>query len=68
VVDYLAARREVDPDGIMLMGLSMGGYLAPRAAAHEPRLRICIANPGVVDWGRVFFRQLEGYAPQLLSL
>jgi hypothetical protein len=48
--------------------MSMGGYLAPRAAAHEPRLRICIANPGVLDWGKVFFRQLEEYAPQLITL
>ncbi len=68
VVDTLAARPEVDPQGIILMGMSMGGYLAPRAAAHEPRLRLCIANPGVVDWGRVFFRQLEEYAPHLLRL
>jgi alpha-beta hydrolase superfamily lysophospholipase len=68
VVDFLVARPEVEPNGIMLMGLSMGGYLAPRAAAHESRLRVCIANPGVVDWGRVFFRQLDEYAPQLVSL
>jgi pimeloyl-ACP methyl ester carboxylesterase len=68
VVDFLVARPEVDPGGIILMGMSMGGYLAPRAAAHEPRLRICIANPGVLDWGKVFFRQLEEYAPQLITL
>ena len=67
-VDYLLERPEVDPEAIMLMGLSMGGFLAPRAAAHEPRLRICIANPGVVDWGAVFFAQLEGYSPRLLRL
>ncbi|MBN1838346.1 MAG: alpha/beta fold hydrolase [Spirochaetales bacterium] len=67
-VDYLVGRPEVDPEAIMLMGLSMGGFLAPRAAAHEPRLRICIANPGVVDWGAVFFGQLESFSPQLLSL
>jgi pimeloyl-ACP methyl ester carboxylesterase len=68
VVDYLQSRPEVDPAGIMLMGLSMGGFLAPRAAAHEPRLRICIANPGVQDWGEVFFGQLERYSPRLLKL
>ena len=27
----------------------MGGYLAPRAAAYEPRLRAVIANEGVYD-------------------
>ena len=68
VVDYLLTRDEVDPEGIMLMGLSMGGFLAPRAAAKEHRLRICIANPGVLDWGEVFFNQLKGYSPMMLSL
>ncbi|MDY7027471.1 MAG: alpha/beta fold hydrolase, partial [Spirochaetota bacterium] len=63
VVDYLLERPEVDPEGVMLMGISMGGYLAGRAAAFEPRLRICIANPGVLDWGETFFTTLEEYSP-----
>ncbi len=67
-VDYLLSRPEVDPQGIMLMGLSMGGFLAPRAAAYEPRLRVCIANPGVQDWSEVFFAQLRRYSPRLLAL
>jgi pimeloyl-ACP methyl ester carboxylesterase len=68
VVDSLCARTDVDPQAIMLMGLSMGGFLAPRAAAHEPRLRICIANPGVLDWNAVFAGKLKEYSPRLLSL
>ncbi len=67
-VDYLLSRSDIDPDGIILMGMSMGGFLAPRAAAHEPRLRLCIANPGVVDWSAIFFGQLKEYSPQMLSL
>jgi len=67
-VDYLLARPDVDPDRIILMGISMGGFLAPRAAAHEPRLRICIANPGVIDWSAVFFERIKDYSPELLSL
>jgi len=68
VVEYLLTRPEVDPEGIMLMGLSMGGYLAGRAAAFEPRLRICIANPGVLDWGEVFMENLAGYSPEMLEM
>lgn len=68
VVDYLLARPEADPGGIMLMGLSMGGYLAGRAAAFEPRLRICIANPGVLDWGEVFMGKLAEYSPAMLKI
>ena len=38
VVDYLLARPDVDPERIVLVGLSLGGYLAPRAATAEHRL------------------------------
>lgn len=67
-VDYLLTRHDVDPHGIMEMGLSMGGYLAGRAAAKEHRLRAVIVNPGVLDWGAVFTRQLEEYSPKMLSM
>lgn len=67
-VDYLLTRPDVDSDGIILFGMSMGGFLAPRAAGHEQRLRICIANPGVIDWSAVFFHKLEEYSPRLMSL
>ena len=68
VVDFLVARSDVDPEGIMLMGASMGGYLAPRAAAYEQRLRIVIANPGVIDWSEIIFGKMEEYGPQLMAL
>ncbi|CAG7653914.1 alpha/beta hydrolase family protein [Paenibacillus allorhizosphaerae] len=47
VVDYLLTRPEVDATRIALMGISLGGYLAPRAAAFEHRLAACIANDGL---------------------
>ncbi|MBN2058376.1 MAG: alpha/beta fold hydrolase [Candidatus Saganbacteria bacterium] len=50
VVDFALTRPEVDPQRIALMGISFGGYLAPRAAAFEPRLKACIANGGVYDF------------------
>ncbi len=49
VVDWAVARPEVDPDRLVLYGISMGGYLAPRAAAYEHRLRVVVANEGVYD-------------------
>ena len=33
VVDFLLERPDVDPDRLALIGLSLGGFLAPRAAA-----------------------------------
>jgi pimeloyl-ACP methyl ester carboxylesterase len=50
VVDYVLGLPAVDPERIALLGISFGGYLAPRAAAFEHRLAACIANGGVFDF------------------
>jgi len=57
VVEYLLTRKDVDPKKIALHGESLGGYLAPRAAAFEHRLAACIADDGVYDYG---ISQLSG--------
>ena len=44
-------RPDVDADRVALLGASMGGLLAPRAAAFEHRLAACIAFDGVYDMG-----------------
>lgn len=49
VVDALVERSEVDPDRIVLQGVSQAGYWAPRAAAFEHRLAALVADPGVID-------------------
>jgi len=49
-IDHLVARPEVDADRLALLGISMGGYLAPRAAAFEHRLKACVANGGVMSF------------------
>jgi len=41
--DYLAQRKDVDLDRVGLIGLSLGGYYAPRAAAFEPRVQAVAA-------------------------
>lgn len=51
VIDFAVELEGVDPSRIALMGLSFGGYLAPRAAAFEKRIKLLIADPGVLDWG-----------------
>lgn len=42
-VDYLETRPDVDSDRIGIIGASLGGYYAPRAAAFEKRLKCCVA-------------------------
>lgn len=49
VVDFALTRPEFAPTRLALLGISMGGYLVPRAAAFEHRLAAVIANPGVYD-------------------
>jgi len=49
VVNYVCTRPDVDRDNIILMGISMGGGFAVRAAAYEPRIRICVVNPGYIN-------------------
>lgn len=39
VIDWLIERPEVDPENIMLMGVSMGSYWGARAAAREKRIK-----------------------------
>jgi pimeloyl-ACP methyl ester carboxylesterase len=38
-LDVLAAREDLDMDRVGMVGQSMGGYFAPRAAVFEPRIR-----------------------------
>jgi 2,6-dihydroxypseudooxynicotine hydrolase len=45
-IDYLEGRPDVDASRVGLMGVSMGGYYAPRAAAFEPRVQAAIAVAG----------------------
>jgi len=52
VIDYAINRKEqfgIDVNRIALMGISMGGYLAARAATFEHRISACILNDGVYD-------------------
>lgn len=64
-VDYLQARPDVDPTAIGLVGWSLGGYYAPRAAAFEERLALVVAWGANHNWGEVQRRRLarEGENP-----
>ncbi|MCY1136663.1 alpha/beta fold hydrolase [Actinoplanes sp. Pm04-4] len=58
-VDWLQARDDVDPARIGVVGWSLGGYYAPRAAAFEPRFALCVAWGANHNWGAVQRRRLE---------
>jgi pimeloyl-ACP methyl ester carboxylesterase len=53
VLDVVAARPDVRADRIGLVGISMGGVLAPRAAAFDDRIAAVVAFDGVYDMATV---------------
>jgi dienelactone hydrolase len=59
VVDYAVSRPDVDRTRIALWGISLGGYLAPRGAAYEPRISALIADPGTYDVGQSIQNNLQ---------
>jgi pimeloyl-ACP methyl ester carboxylesterase len=64
-VDWLVARPDVDPDRIALMGMSLGGLLASRAAATEHRLAALIAYDGLYSFADSIYR---GVGPEIMKL
>lgn len=64
VLDHAVHLPEVDPDRIALLGNSMGGLLAPRAAAFEHRLAALIALDGVYDLSLVATSLFPGEAAE----
>ncbi|ABE36781.1 prolyl oligopeptidase family protein [Paraburkholderia xenovorans LB400] len=65
IVDYLQARTDIDPVRIGALGVSLGGYYAPRAVAFEPRFAAGAVWGANHDWREVQKRRLarEGENP-----
>jgi pimeloyl-ACP methyl ester carboxylesterase len=61
VIDYYLRHHadRVDAGRIALLGHSIGGYLAPRAAAFEPRISACIADDGVYNLNEALRRMFD---------
>ncbi len=55
----LQSRDDVDPARIGIVGWSLGGYYAPRAAAFEKRFALVVAWGANHNWGAVQRRRLE---------
>lgn len=66
IIDWIETELpEVDAERIALVGWSLGGYYAPRAAAFEPRIKQVVAWGANYDWAEVQRRRLarEGEHP-----
>ncbi|GAA1864831.1 alpha/beta hydrolase family protein [Asanoa iriomotensis] len=60
VVDWVLDQSGVDINRIALIGLSLGGYLAPRAASGEHRLAACIVDGGEYDLFDTALQRMPG--------
>ncbi|MDR7541495.1 MAG: alpha/beta fold hydrolase, partial [Armatimonadota bacterium] len=56
VLDHLSANFDLDLDRVGAVGVSLGGYYAPRAAAFEPRIRAVAAIGGPYNFGAAWER------------
>ncbi len=63
----MLGRPEVDPDRLVLHGISQAGYWVPRAIAFEPRFAAAVADPGVMRVGDSWSRALPDVMKQLLE-
>jgi dipeptidyl aminopeptidase/acylaminoacyl peptidase len=54
VLDYVETRKDLDAGRIGMWGVSLGGYYAPRATAHDKRIKACIALGGPFNMGDAF--------------
>jgi pimeloyl-ACP methyl ester carboxylesterase len=51
LLDRLGTRSDVDVGRLGVLGVSLGGYYAPRVAAYETRVRAVAALSGPYRWG-----------------
>lgn len=54
VLDWIDTRGDLDAGRIGIWGVSLGGYYAPRAAAHHGRLRACVSLTGPFNWAEAW--------------
>jgi len=60
-LDWMEAQSEVDPARMGLVGISMGAYYAPRAAAFDKRVRALVCWSGTIN----LLRDLYLYNPSI---
>jgi dipeptidyl aminopeptidase/acylaminoacyl peptidase len=61
VVDYAMSRKDVDPDRIGVLGISMGGSTAILAASQDPSIRAVIDDCGFSDAPSVIAASFEHF-------
>ena len=68
LLDYVSQLEGVDPDRMALISVSLGGFLGPRAAIFDHRLKALVVNTGVLNWYKVYEAVIDSIDPNLLDL
>jgi alpha-beta hydrolase superfamily lysophospholipase len=58
VIEQAVSRPDVDESRVVLIGESWGGYLAPRGAAYDRRVALCVLDPAQIGLFRVMLSRL----------
>ena len=58
-INYLETRPEIASDRIGVMGVSLGGYYAPRCASMEHRFKACVAWGAIWDYEATWRKRIE---------
>ena len=66
IVDHVLSYPDVDAESLAAYGISAGGYLVPRAATVEKRIRACVASSAILDFHEVWTRNTS--LPRLAQL
>ena len=53
IIDWIEKQPELDSNQVGIVGWSLGGYYAPRAAAFDDRLKLCVAWGANHNWAEV---------------
>lgn len=59
IADYLEKRPDVNSEALGVVGISLGGYYAPRVVAFEKRFKACVAWGAQWDYQSVWNRRRE---------
>jgi len=68
ILDYLENRSEIDMQRVALIGSSVGGYYAPRAAAFDKRIKACVCYSAIFDLVEGVFDPYPPVRPRLKEI
>lgn len=59
--EWAVSNLDIDPDRVGIMAISMGGYMAARSAAFEPRFKACAIWSAVYDYNSVWANRPDNH-------